>query len=111
MSPGQRCRLVNGAPPSLSSLRHFLDLQSKPDSIFSAVAVQKPAASFQHLLPHKLEFALLQVEVEVILAAHRLYAETGCLDGIDSLVDLTTLSVLRWASQHEVKALASLAAG
>ena len=54
---------------------------------------------------------VLQVEVEVILAAHRLYTEAGCLEGIDSLVNLTTLSVLRWASQHEFKALASLAAG
>ena len=49
--------------------------------------------------------------MEVILAAHRLYTETDCLVGIDSLVDLTTLSVLRWASQHEFKVLASLAAG
>ena len=51
------------------------------------------------------------MEVEIISAAHRLYTETQCLDGIDSLVDLTTLSVTRWASQQEFKALASLVAG
>jgi len=51
------------------------------------------------------------VEVEIILAAHRLYTEKGCLDGIDSLVNLTTLSVVRWANQQEFKALATLATG
>lgn len=51
------------------------------------------------------------MEVEVILGAHRLYTEKDCLDGIDSLVDLTTLSVVIWARQLEYKALASLAAG
>ena len=55
--------------------------------------------------------AALQIEVEVILAAHHLYTENACLDGVDSLVDLTTLSVVRWASQHEHRALATLAAG
>lgn len=53
----------------------------------------------------------MQVEVEIVLAAHRFYAETECLDGIDSLVDLTRLSVLRWANQNEFKSLASLSAG
>ena len=53
----------------------------------------------------------MQIEVEVILAAHHLYNEKACLDGVDSLVDLTTLSVVRWASQHEHRALATLAAG
>lgn len=58
-----------------------------------------------------LAYHILQVEVEVILAAHRLYNENDCLDGIDGLVELTTLSVTRWANQQQYKALASLAAG
>ena len=51
------------------------------------------------------------MEVEIILAAHRLYTEQGCLGGIDSLVNLTALSVVRWANHQEFRPLATLAAG
>ena len=57
------------------------------------------------------QISALQVEVEVILAAHRLYNENNCLDGIDGLIELTTLSVVRWANQQQYRALASLSAG
>ena len=58
-----------------------------------------------------LQFLACQVEVEIILAAHRLYTEQGCLGGIDSLVNLTALSVVRWANHQEFRPLATLAAG
>ena len=54
---------------------------------------------------------MVQLEVEFVLAAHRFYSDAVCLEGIDSLLEFTTLSVGRWIKQSEHKALVRLATG